>query len=271
MSCGFRVSSMEILVWQRYQDNIIIMRNVFLIATVGCVASLMVEANKITSLADWDAIPVDKTIMVKFHAPWCGHCKAMRPVWDNLARKYAQNVNVSVVDVDCTIADTQAICERNKVGRFPTIKYGDPALSLETYEGGRTFADLDAHVNTMGPRCSVYRRVNCDDEQNKVLIELDAMSVDAIQANITAYDARLKKLHVEFESRVEQIKLLFTDAKEQYVTTKGDMTDAHAMLRQSALQARQGVKTATHITWLDSFWKIYFTVNNIALFSTVKM
>lgn len=55
---------------------------------------------------------------VKFYAPWCGHCKAIAGVWDDLASNLKGKVNVAKMD---------ATVEKSTPGRFgvqgfPTIK-----------------------------------------------------------------------------------------------------------------------------------------------------
>lgn len=36
---------------------------------------------------------------VEFYAPWCGHCKALQPIWENLADSLKNEIHVGKVDV----------------------------------------------------------------------------------------------------------------------------------------------------------------------------
>ena len=41
-------------------------------------------------------------VFIKFFAPWCGHCKKLKPTWDILIDEYAGHKDILVADVDCT-------------------------------------------------------------------------------------------------------------------------------------------------------------------------
>lgn len=47
-----------------------------------------------------EVLQADKPVLVDFWAEWCGPCKMIAPILDEIAKEYADRVKVCKVDVD---------------------------------------------------------------------------------------------------------------------------------------------------------------------------
>ncbi|GAA6036211.1 hypothetical protein JCM8097_006838 [Rhodosporidiobolus ruineniae] len=85
----------------------------------------------------------DKDLFVEFYAPWCGHCKKLKPTWDSLGERFANvKSKVTIAKFDATENDIPSSAGF-KVSGFPTLKF-KAAGSKEwiSYEGDRSEASL---------------------------------------------------------------------------------------------------------------------------------
>lgn len=109
--------------------------------------------------ADFDALVGDQTgkcRLVELFAPWCGHCKALAPVYEKLAAVFAADADkvvIAKVDAD----KHKDLGQRFNVQGFPTIVFmprGEPASKHEPYNGGR---DLAGFVSFVNDKCGTQR------------------------------------------------------------------------------------------------------------------
>ena len=64
-----------------------------------------------------DIINSDKPVLVDFHATWCGPCKMMAPVIEELGKELEGKARVLKIDVD----NNQAVAGQYNVQAVPTL------------------------------------------------------------------------------------------------------------------------------------------------------
>lgn len=74
---------------------------------------------------------------VKFYAPWCHHCQAMKPNWDQMARELRNTLSVG--EVNCDVE--KRLCKDARVKGYPTLLFFRGGERVE-YHGLRGVGDL---------------------------------------------------------------------------------------------------------------------------------
>lgn len=74
---------------------------------------------------------------VKFYAPWCHHCQALQPNWQEMARTMKGKLNVG--EVNCE--EEKRLCKDAKIKGYPTLLFFRGGERVE-YNGLRGLGDL---------------------------------------------------------------------------------------------------------------------------------
>jgi len=93
------------------------------------------------STSDFDSKIKSGSWLVEFYAPWCGHCKQLAPIWEDLATSAKGIFNVA--KVDCTV--DKELASQYGIKGFPTIKLLLDGQQYD-YRGKRTIEDFTSFV-----------------------------------------------------------------------------------------------------------------------------
>lgn len=75
----------------------------------------------------------NKLQVIDFYATWCGPCKLMTPIFDQLIEEYKDNEEVQVIKYDCD-SDTKLTTEY-KIRSIPTILFIKDGVEIDRIIG----------------------------------------------------------------------------------------------------------------------------------------
>ncbi|XP_042204446.1 protein disulfide-isomerase-like isoform X1 [Homarus americanus] len=124
------------------------------------------EPVKVLVAANFDEVAFnkEKDVLVEFYAPWCGHCKQLAPIYDQLGEKFKDHDSIVIGKMDATANEL----EHTKIQSFPTLKlYKKETNEVVEYNGERTLEGISKFLETGG----IYGQAAPDDIEDEEEID----------------------------------------------------------------------------------------------------
>ncbi|QDZ19653.1 protein disulfide isomerase [Chloropicon primus] len=163
--------------------------------------------------------------MVEFYAPWCGHCKNLKPAWSAAAKELHGTVNFAAVNCDDEM--NKPVCQKFGVQGFPTLMYFGPLKGPQKYEGSRDQGSLvkfakDKHAKSMATKA------------------LELTSQDDFEKNCVGVGEGEPRHHLCVVAFLPDILDTQAKGRNAYIQTLNDVSKLYAGLPYSYLWAAAG-------------------------------
>jgi thioredoxin 1 len=92
-----------------------------------------------------EVIESDKPVLVDFWAPWCGPCKAIGPVVEELSKEFGERIKFT----KCNVDDNPSTPSKYGIRAIPTLIFFKDGKDVEKITGMVAKAKLEEAINNL--------------------------------------------------------------------------------------------------------------------------
>lgn len=134
-------------------------RLITVILTLAMILPLVAEGKNLTKLSDEnfskEVLESEKIVLVDFWAPWCGPCKKLGPIIEELADEKNENIKFTKLNVD----ENKKMAGAYGIRSIPTVAIFKDGKPIDGFVGLRSKSEIKAllkkHITTTEKKVEV--------------------------------------------------------------------------------------------------------------------
>jgi len=167
----------------------------FTTLALGLLGAVVASASDVESLTKEtfsDFVKDNDLVLAEFFAPWCGHCKALAPEYEEAATTLKEK-NIKLAKVDCT--EEADLCQSYGVEGYPTLKVFRGPENVAPYAGARKAPAIVSYMTKQSlPAVSLLTKETIEDFKTADKVVLVAYFEADDKASNTTFTAVAEKL-----------------------------------------------------------------------------